>query len=492
MNNKYLCIILIVLGLLGSCTNDDDGAPNAPKVLTVSVSPAANQENPTDVDSAEFTVVFSEAIDPTTFTADVINLNNTTGTVSTGPSSTDNITWSFIVTGMTNGDAVAASIPAGVVTNMAGDSNKASFFTNKTVTFSKVAISIDQATNQRDPTNIDSAEFTVVFSEAIDPATFTVDDITISGTTGTITTGPTSTDNITWNFIVTGMTDNDIVVATIDEDTVTTVDGTINEASTSTDNMITYDSTLIFTVEVTIDQAASQADPTDIDSIEFTVVFNEAIDAATFTADDITLSGTTGTVTTGPTSTDNIAWSFTVTGMTELDKVTATLAANTVANSVGTANEASTSTDNEVRYTTDLACGVNAYVWDGTLSNDAGATNQFPSGDPFDVTGTVTSCGALTISSTVEVDYVDLDVSLFFCEAGVQTLDLVLTPDSDGATNGTVTVVRQTYENCSSFSTLEVEGGGTYDETTGIITLTVIQFFDGFSGDPVTIIISTK
>lgn len=492
MKNKYLYIILIVLGLVCSCTNDDEETPDTTG-LTVSVNPATNQANPTGADSIEFTVVFSEAIDPTSFTANDIKLDNTTGTVTTDPSSTDNITWAFTVTGMTNGDTVSAALRAGKVSNTKGDTNKASFFTIKTVTFSRVRVTIDQEINQRDPTNIASAKFTVVFSEAIDPATFTANDITLNGTTGTITTEPTSTDNITWNFTVTNMTDLDAVVATINENTIMTANGIINEASTSTDNTVMYDSTLVFTVEVTIDQAASQADPTDIDAIEFTVVFSEAIDPTTFTANDITLSGTTGTVTTGPTSVDNIIWNFTVTGMTEVDKVTATLAADIASNIFGTSNEVSTSTDNEVRYTTDTACGVNAYVWDGVLSHDAGATNQFPAGDSFDVTSTVTSCGELSISSTVVTAFSDLDVAIFnFCIAGVQTINLVLTPDFDGATTGTIAVARQAYENCSSFSIYEVAGGGTYDETTGIITLALTPFFDGFPGGNTNIILSTK
>lgn len=104
---------------------------------------------------------------------------------------------------------------------------------------------------------------------------------------------------------------------------------------------------------VTVNQAADQADPTTSNLARFIVSFSEPIDPTTFTANDITLSGTTGTITNGPTPlnaepTDQY-W-FAVTGMTTGDVVSATLSAGTVADLAGNTNSASTSTDNSVRY----------------------------------------------------------------------------------------------------------------------------------------------
>ena len=113
-------------------------------------------------------------------------------------------------------------------------------------------VAINQANGQADPTNVDSADYEVVFSEAIDPSTFTAAEITLTGTSGTVTTGPTTTDNITWTFQVTGMTDGDTVAATILASAVQTSAGGYNDASTSTDNEVTYD-TSIPTATVTID-----------------------------------------------------------------------------------------------------------------------------------------------------------------------------------------------------------------------------------------------
>ncbi|MCX7546290.1 Lcl domain-containing protein [Marinicella gelatinilytica] len=102
--------------------------------------------------------------------------------------------------------------------------------------------SINQSSNQADPTSIDSAKYEVVFSDPIDPATFDETDIILSGTTGTITSGLITNDNKYWSFEITGMTDGDTVVANIPYGAVGNFDGYLNNTSTSTDNMITYSS----------------------------------------------------------------------------------------------------------------------------------------------------------------------------------------------------------------------------------------------------------
>ena len=63
--------------------------------------------------------------------------------------------------------------------------------------------------------------------------------------------------------------------------------GNANTASTSADNTVTYDATA---PTVTINQAATQADPTNVAPIHFTVVFSEAV--SDFATGDVTLGGT--------------------------------------------------------------------------------------------------------------------------------------------------------------------------------------------------------
>ncbi len=97
---------------------------------------------------------------------------------------------------------------------------------------------------------------------------------------------------------------------------------------------------------VTINQAASQADPTSASPINFAAVFSTAVTG--FTASGVTLGGTAGATTatvTGSGTTYNVA----VTGMTQSGTVTVSILAG-AASSNGTFNTASTSTDNTVTY----------------------------------------------------------------------------------------------------------------------------------------------
>lgn len=107
---------------------------------------------------------------------------------------------------------------------------------------SQPAVTINQSAGHIDPTNNPALSFTVVFSEAINPAALTGGDITLSGT-GTATVGtPTTSDNITWTVPVTA-TANGTIIASLAASVVTDVNGNPNLSSTSTDNTITYDTT---------------------------------------------------------------------------------------------------------------------------------------------------------------------------------------------------------------------------------------------------------
>mgnify|MGYP005620631597 CR=1 FL=1 len=105
--------------------------------------------------------------------------------------------------------------------------------------------------------------------------------------------------------------------------------------------------------EVTVNQAPGQDDPTVVDSATFQVIFNEAINVSTFTSSDITLSGTSGSITSGPTEVspfNGTTFQFTVTGMTLWDTVTATIPAWGIEDLAGNLNKASSSIDNQVTY----------------------------------------------------------------------------------------------------------------------------------------------
>ena len=107
---------------------------------------------------------------------------------------------------------------------------------------------------------------------------------------------------------------------------------------------------------VTINQAASQTDPTNGSSINYTVVFSESV--SDFATGDVALSGTAGATTaivTGGGTTYNVA----VSGMTVDGTVIASILAGVAHDAAGNPSTASTSTDNTVTLYTPT------HTWDG-------------------------------------------------------------------------------------------------------------------------------
>src|SRR2546428_12578876 len=88
------------------------------------------------------------------------------------------------------------------------------------------------------------------------------------------------------------MTPSGTVVATIAAGVATDAAGNGNTASTSTDNTVTFNAPDTTPPSVTINQAATQADPTSSAPINFTVVFSEPVSG--FTGSGVTITGTAG------------------------------------------------------------------------------------------------------------------------------------------------------------------------------------------------------
>src|SRR2546428_1493650 len=86
------------------------------------------------------------------------------------------------------------------------------------------------------------------------------------------------------------MTPSGTVVATIAAGVATDAAGNGNTASTSTDNTVTFNAADTTPPSATINQAATQADPTSSAPINFTVVFSEP--ASGFTGSGVTMTGT--------------------------------------------------------------------------------------------------------------------------------------------------------------------------------------------------------
>ncbi|MGB4844812.1 MAG: hypothetical protein WBP16_10135, partial [Ferruginibacter sp.] len=137
--------------------------------------------------------------------------------------------------------------------------------TNPTVT-------IHHAAAQPDPTSVSPINFTVVFDQVV--TGFATGDVTLSGTAGA-TSAVVTGSGTTYNVAVAGMTTCGTVIATIPAGVCINALSEPNLASTSTDNTVTY--LPLANPNVTINQAASQPDPTSVSPINFTVVFDQVV-----------------------------------------------------------------------------------------------------------------------------------------------------------------------------------------------------------------------
>src|SRR3989454_2961667 len=124
------------------------------------------------------------------------------------------------------------------------------------------------------------------------------------------------------------MTTSGTVVATIAAGVATDAAGNGNTASTSTDNTVTFNAPDTTPPSVTINQAATQADPASSAHINFTVVFSEPVSG--FTGSDVTITGTAGGAKTVTVSGSGSSYTAAVSGMTTSGTVVATIAAGEV------------------------------------------------------------------------------------------------------------------------------------------------------------------
>ena len=295
-----------------------------------------------------FTVVFSEPV--TGFDANGRHVQSTAGTldVAMAPVGSDGTTYTrgpHRHDPKRHGDCHRAGSAA---QDAVGHPNRASTSTDNSVTYdiTPPTVTVNQATDQADPTKDDPVNFVVTFSEPV--ADFTAGDVTIGGTAGAKTAMVTRRQHgKTYNVAVSGMTADGTVIVTVGAGVAHDQAGNANVASTNTDNSVTYDVT---PPTVTVNQAAGQADPTNGSTINFTATFSEPV--VGFTAEDVTIGGTAGATTAvvTPVGSDGTTYNIAVTGMTKDGTVTVALGAGVVYDQAGNPNLASTSTDNSVTY----------------------------------------------------------------------------------------------------------------------------------------------
>ncbi len=344
-------------GSLGANKNIviDNGIP--PSVVSFTRQTPSTMN--TNANSLVFRATFSEAV-TNVDSSDFAVTPGTTGTPTTVTPISSNV-YDVTISGgdlaSFNGTVGLNLSPAQNIIDIAGNALPTTEpLTDETYTVDNTApdVTVNQAAGQADPTGVLAVNFAVVFSEQIDPTTFTASDITQTGGAGSVTWSiADSGDHTNFTLSAISLSSNGTLVPSIAAGRVTDPAGNVNNASTWTDNSVDFQDNTPPTV--TVNQATGQTDPTNTLPIRFTVVFSEPIDTRVFTASDITQSGTATGITWGITdSGDHRTFTLSATTVTGFGTLIPSIAANRVMDLVGNNNLASTSTDNTVSYVATL------------------------------------------------------------------------------------------------------------------------------------------
>ncbi|MDH7601929.1 MAG: Ig-like domain-containing protein, partial [Armatimonadota bacterium] len=324
----------------------DDGT--SPQVTIV---PAQDQPDPTNQSPIKFLVTFTKLVTGFGDSPSDVMVGGTAfgpGAVKTVEFTETDGAWIVAVGGMTQTGRVSVYVPAGVACDAGGKCNEASNTASVVFDNESPSVTVNQATDQPDPTDADVIKFTVEFSEPV--TGFEGSDVSISGTAGANKAEVTEIepyDGTTYEVAVSGMTQTGTVIVEIPPDVAQDLAGNGNLASTSTDNEVMYDTP----PTVIINQAKTQKDPTATSPIVFEVLFSEPV--VGFEPSDVEVTGTAFSSAahvavvvkgTGP------GYTVEVSGMDRSGTVSAAIPAGVVTDLNGFANRASTSTDNTVTY----------------------------------------------------------------------------------------------------------------------------------------------
>ncbi|MBN2118052.1 MAG: lamin tail domain-containing protein [Anaerolineales bacterium] len=410
----------------GSCLDNNNNssdfqfvAPSDPQNLASALLPCAAVTNVTSlVPDAVYTN--GSVIDIRITFSDVVNVDTTggsptllletgmtdeTATYISGSGSNTLIFNYTVVVGDTSGDldyvaTNSLSLNGAIITGTSDDANlklpspgsAGSLGANKNIVIDNgmpPTVTVEQAVGQMDPASGTPINFTVIFSEAIDTSTFTVSDITQSGTATSVTWDITdSGDHMTFTLSASAISPNNVtVIPSIAAGQVMDLAGNGNTLSTSTDNEVTFNDDV--SPSVTVNQASTQVDPATTLPINFTVVFSEPIDASTFTVSDIaqtgTVSGVTWTITD---SGDHMTFALSATALTGLGTLIPTIPADQVTDLLGNNNLASTSTDNIVTFNASSSVVISQFRTSGPNgANDEYIELYNPTTNPIDISG---------------------------------------------------------------------------------------------------------
>lgn len=326
--------------------------PSDSTAPTVFVDKAAGQSDPANIAPIVFDVTFSEPV--TGFTPLDVVANGTANPQSvlvTG-AGTD---YQILVSGMTQNGDVTVFVAGSAAVDPNGNASENPTYGDNTVAWlmpdpgdtTPPTVSIEQGAAQADPTSTSPIVFEVLFSEQV--TGFTAADIDFTGTTAGPVVASVSGIGPAYVVEVTGMTMDGDVVASIQAAAAQDAAANDSDASTSVDNSVSWVQPLpdVTSPDVTINQGASQGDPTPFFPIVFDVEFTEPVTG--FDSTDVDLSGTalpTNAVVNG----SGAIYTVEVSGMSAAGTVIASIPAGAAEDAATNASTASTSTDNEVTF----------------------------------------------------------------------------------------------------------------------------------------------
>ncbi|EQC45899.1 FG-GAP repeat protein, partial [Bacteriovorax sp. BSW11_IV] len=318
----------------------------------------------------EFLITFNTVVDQATLsTSDIIQNGTVTG-----------ITWeitdsgdskNFILKALTasNDGTVIPSLNANTVKALGGQDFPASIPTGNgnNVRYDTTAPSVifSQRPTQQDPTATTPILFDVVFNEAIDPTSFTTDDIYLnSGASAYVSSWSivNSGDDQNFTLQATAVGTSGTIIPNMQAGKVYDKAGNSNALPTyGVDNQVTFDNAGPYVV---INQhpggvvgscpnITAQVDPTSSQTINYLITFSKQITNSTFTIGDISNIGTGGGTT--------LSWNITSCGDQRNYLLTTTaivgggtiwpkILANTIQDTLGNFNNESSSSDGSVLY----------------------------------------------------------------------------------------------------------------------------------------------
>ena len=378
----------VFVELPANAVTDDAGNGNAAFSATISVD--VDTEAPTVTSSLAPTVVngpfelsytFSEEVNG--FTADDLVLSNATAVLTGGPT-----VFTVVITPDGNGD-VSVELPAGVVTDAAGNGNEA-LAASAAVTGLVVDTAEPTITASMPPASV-NGPFDVAFTFSEDVTGFEASDFVVANATVTLSGGPRV-------FAATITPDgNGDVSVDLPAGVVTDAAGNGNEAFSASVNVV---------LDTTPPTVTSSTPPIAVNgSFELVYTFSEAVSG--FESSDLSLTNATATLTGGPTI-------YTVTVTPTGGDVSATLPAGAAQDDAGNDSLA-------------LAMGATGIVFDNTAPTVSVSTPPAMVNGEFTLEVTFSEDVSGFGASDVIIENASVVLS-----AGPRVYILVVTPNGEG------------------------------------------------------------